>query len=68
MAKDVAKDSEEAQILCESFGLSNDDIIGVTSTGNSVVIKEKSNIYVTPITNEMARKKTKSYLKDWLKN
>lgn len=68
LAKDVAKDSEEAQILCESFGLSNDDIIGVTSTGNSVVIKEKSNIYVTPITNEIARKKTKSYLKDWLKN
>ena len=68
LAKDVAKDSEEAQILCESFGLSNDDIIGVTSTGNSVVIKEKSNIYVTPITNEMARKKTKSYLRDWLKN
>ena len=68
LAKDVAKDSEEAQILCESFGLSNDDIIGVTSTGNSVVMKEKSNIYVTPITNEMARKKTKSYLRDWLKN
>lgn len=68
LAKDVAKDSEEAQILCESFGLTNDDIIGVTSTGNSVVIKEKSNIYVAPITNEMARKKTKSYLKDWLKN
>lgn len=68
LAKDVAKNSEDAQILCESFGLSNDDIIGLTSTGNSVVLKENKNIYVCPITNEMARKKTRSYLSDWLKS
>lgn len=68
LAKGVAKDSEGAQILCESFGLTNDDIIGVTSTGNSVVLKEKDNIYISPITNEIARKKTKHCLNDWLKN
>lgn len=68
LAKDAAKNSEDAQILCESFGLSNDDIIGLTSTGNSVVLKENKNIYVCPITNEMARKKTRSYLTDWLKS
>lgn len=68
LAKDAAKNSEDAQILCESFGLSNDDIIGLTSTGNSVVLKENKNIYVCPITNEMARVKTKSNLNDWLRS
>ena len=68
LAKDAAKNSEDAQILCESFGLSNDDIIGLTSTGNSVVLKENKNIYVCPITNEMARAKTKANLNDWLRS
>ena len=68
LAKEAIKSSEDAQIICEAFNLTDQDIIGLTSTGNSVVLKENKNIYVCPITNEMARVKTKANLNDWLRS
>lgn len=66
LAKDIAQNEKEAQIICEAFNLTTDDIIGVTSTGNSVVLKENQNVYVVPVTNSRARSKSKKILNDWL--
>lgn len=66
LAKDLAEKSKEAQMLCESFGLSNEDIIGVTETGKSVVLKENKNIYVQPIADKFIQTKTRSIINDWL--
>lgn len=66
LAKNLVDKSEGAQILCESFGLTNDDVIGVTETGKSVVLKENKNIYVTPISNKTIQTRTRSAITDWL--
>lgn len=66
LARDVAGKSKETQILCESFGLTNEDIIGVTETGKSVVLKENKNIYVQPIADKFIQTKTRSIINDWL--
>lgn len=62
----MAAGAEDVKILCESFDLTEDDIIGITSTGNSVVLNEGANIYVQPINDTNIRNKTKSILTDWL--
>ena len=66
LAKMAANNSKETEWLAESFDLTTDDVIGVTSTGNSVVLKEDSNIYVQPIKDRRIRHKSKSMLTDWL--
>ena len=66
LAKMAAKSSEETKMLCEAFELSEDDIIGVTESGNSIVVKENSNIYVQHLSDKIIRKKTKQNLIDWL--
>ena len=64
LAQMAAANSKEANWLCESFGLSMNDIVGVTATGNSVVITENANTYVQPISDKIVRAKTKSVLND----
>ena len=66
LARMAANNSKETEWLCESFGLTIDDVIGVTSTGNSVVVKENSNIYVQPITDKFVRTKTHNAVRDWI--
>lgn len=66
LAKMATVGSKDAQFICEAFDLTNDDLIGVTATGNSVVLQENGNTYVAPITSNAVRNKTKSMLTDWL--
>lgn len=66
LAQMAANDSKEAAWLCESFGLSIDNVFGVTESGNSIVIAENSNIYVQPISDKFVRAKTQNILKDWI--
>lgn len=66
LARMAAVNSKEANWLCESFGLSMNDIVGITSTGNSVVITENENVYIQPINDKTIRAKTQNMLKDWM--
>jgi len=66
LAKNLMHKSEGAQVLYESFGLNEDDVVGVTETGNSVVLKEKKNIYVCPVSDKTVQTKTRSAISDWL--
>ena len=66
LARMAAANSKEANWLCESFGLSMNDIVGVTATGNSVVIAENENVYIQPINDKIIRNKTQSMLRDWM--
>lgn len=66
LAKMAAGKSEETKMLCEAFNLTEEDIIGVTATGNSVVLNENGNTYIQPISSEQVRSKTKSLLNDWM--
>ena len=64
LAKMVAAQSREASWLCESFGLTEADLVGVTSTGNSVVMTEGANTYIQPINDGNIRRRTQSVLRD----
>lgn len=66
LAKMAAGKSEETKLLCEAFQLTEEDIIGLTATGNSVVLNENGNTYIQPLCDEHLRKRTKSVLNDWL--
>ena len=66
LAKMATAGSKEASWLCESFGLSMNDIVGVTATGNSVVLTENENVYIQPINDKIVRNKTKQSLRDWM--
>lgn len=66
LAKRAANNSKETQLLCESFGLGIDSVVGITNTGNSIVIKENKNMYVQPISDKRIRTKTQRGLSDWL--
>lgn len=66
LAKMAANSSKETEFLCESFGLSIDDVVGLTNTGNSIVIAEGENTYIQPITDARIRSKTRSAVADWL--
>lgn len=68
LARMAANSSKETEWLCESFGLSIDDVIGVTDTGNSVVINENGNTYVQPIRDRQVRANTRKILTDWVNN
>lgn len=67
LAKMASVNSREVNFLCESFGLSESDIIGLTDTGNSVVMTEGSNVYIQPLNDKNIRNRTKSILTDWIK-
>ena len=66
LAQMVANDLKETELLCESFGLTINDVIGLTNTGNSLVIKENNNLYMQPITDKFIRMKTQKHVRDWL--
>jgi len=66
LARMVAHSSKETEWLCESFGLNVDDIVGVTTTGRSVVIRENGNTYVQPITDKFVRRKATQMLWDFV--
>jgi hypothetical protein len=66
LAHMAANNSKETEWLCESFNLTIDDVVGLTSTGDSVVIQESGNIYIQPITDKAVRTKTQRGLSDWL--
>lgn len=66
LAKMAAASSKETNWLCESFGLSMDDVVGVTDSGNSVVVTEGGNTYIQPISDKFIRQKTQKALKDWI--
>lgn len=66
LAQMAANSSKETEWLCESFGLSIDDVVGVTSTGNSIVIAENKNTYIQPISDKFIRQKTQQVVKDWI--
>lgn len=66
LAKMAANNSKEIEWLCESFGLTIDNIIGLNDTGDSVIIQENKNIYSQPISDKLIRNKTKSGLSDFL--
>jgi hypothetical protein len=67
LAQMVAANSRASQFICESFDLTMDDIVGVTDTGNSVVITEKSNVYIAPINDAIVRNTTRNALKDFMR-
>ncbi len=67
LARRVADKADEVKLLCEAFQLTDEDIVGLTESGNSVVVADGTNTYVQPISSEIIRKKTKSALTDWLK-
>jgi hypothetical protein len=67
LAKMAANDSRETEWLCESFGLTVDDVVGLTSDG-SVVVQENSNLYIQPLIQKNIRTKTQNILKEWLTN
>lgn len=66
LAQQAANNSRECELICEAFNLSLDDVIGLTNTGNSVVIAENSNIYIQPISDKIIRAKTQNKVRDWL--
>lgn len=67
LARMAANSSKETEWLCESFGLDIEDVIGVTESGNSVVIAEDQNVYVQPISDKHVRTATRAAVTDWLK-
>lgn len=67
MAMAAANNSREVQYLCEAFNIDFDDIVGLTSTGNSIVLTENNkNVYFQPITDKFVRAKTQNAVRDWL--
>ena len=66
LAQIAAANSSEANMICEAFDLTMDDLVGVTATGNSVVFNENGNTIVTPLTSDKIRANTKSMISDWI--
>ena len=66
LAQSASRSSKETEMLCEAFDLDVDDLYGVTSTGNSVVVTENKNTYVVPIQSKKVREKAQSMLDDFL--
>ena len=62
----MAANTKETEWLCESFGLSIDDLVGVTESGNSVVLDNGQDAYIQPITDRQVRSRTQSFLRDWM--
>jgi hypothetical protein len=65
LAQMAANNSEETAWLCESFGLSMDNVIGIMNNG-STVVQDRKNLYVQPLSNKIIKKKTLSILNEWM--
>ena len=66
LAKMVANNDADTQLLCESFGLTIDDVVGITESGSSLIIKEKQNLYAQPVTDRILRARAADQLNEWL--
>ena len=65
LAKMAANSSKDAELLCESFGLSINDVFGVTEDGSALAIQEKKNIYIQPLRDKAILERTQSSLRDF---
>lgn len=65
LAQMAANSSKETEWLCESFGLSINDITGLTNQGD-IVIQENTNVFVQPISDKQLRNKTRNILNEWI--
>jgi hypothetical protein len=66
LAMSAANDSKEMGLICEAFDITLDDVVGLTNTGNSLVITENQNVYIQPISDKFIRSKTQREVRDWL--
>lgn len=66
LAKMAAASVKETEYLCEAFDLSLDDVIGLTKTGNSVVLENGGNVFIQPISDRHVKARTQSMVRDWL--
>ena len=60
----LRSDSDEMKLLCESFHINADNIVGMC--GNSAVVQENANIFVQPLTDRHILKKSKHMIADWI--
>ena len=60
----MASGAEDVKFLCEAFELTENDLYGVTETGNSVVYTENTNVYVQPLNDRNIQRKVRSSLRD----
>ena len=65
LARMAANNSKETEWLCESFGVDINSVVGLTETGNSIVIKEDQNVYIQPISDKIIRQRTKNIITDY---
>ena len=66
LAKLAANNDRQVQWLCESFDITENDLLGVTDSGNSVVLTESGNVYIQPISDKNIRNKTRNMVQDWI--
>ena len=66
LARMAANNDKQVQWLCESFNIEEKDLLGVTETGNSVVLTENGNVYMQPISDKNIRRKTYDMVQDWI--
>lgn len=67
LAQMAANNSREMEYICEAFDISFDNIVGLTSTGNSIVFTENDqNVYFQPISDRFIKAKTQNGVRDWL--
>lgn len=66
LAKKAANDSKEMEYLCESFGVDINAVVGLTESGNSIIMQENKNVYIQPILDKDVKAKTQKTLSDWL--
>ena len=64
LAKLAFNNDKEVQWLCESFDITENDLLGVTESGNSVVLTESGNVYIQPISDKNIRNKTRNMVQD----
>lgn len=66
LARMAAASVSETEYLCEAFNLSLEDVVGLTDTGNSVVMENSGNVFIQPISDKQVRARTQSIVRDWL--
>lgn len=67
LARMAANNSKEMNYICEAFDIPIENVVGLTSTGNSIVFTENNtNVYIQPISDRIVRSKTQNAVRDWL--
>lgn len=66
LAKMAAQSVKETEYLCEAFNLEIDDVIGLTDTGNSIVMEKAGDVFIQPISDKFVKAHTQSMVRDWL--